>query len=61
MKVKTSINEDNSLKVAVTVSDTGIGICENDVENLFKPYFKTSDKKSKSLNASSHGLGLSIC
>ena len=34
---------------------------ESDVKNLFKPYFKTSDAKSKEMNASSHGLGLSIC
>jgi signal transduction histidine kinase len=42
--VKTSINYDQSVKVAVTVSDSGIGMNETDVQNLFQPYFRTSNE-----------------
>jgi signal transduction histidine kinase len=32
-----------------------------DRPNLFKPYFKTKDDESRSINKESHGLGLNIC
>jgi hypothetical protein len=32
-----------------------------DRPNLFKPYFKTKDAQSRSINKESHGLGLNIC
>ena len=41
--------------------DYGIGINEKDLKNLFEPYFKTTDDKSKLLNSKSHGFGLSFC
>ena len=41
--------------------DYGIGMNEEDMKNLFKPYFKTTDETSKKVNSKSHGLGLSIC
>ena len=47
--------------VRISVADNGIGINEQDQKNLFKPYFRTTDSKSKKMNANSHGLGLSIC
>ena len=31
------------------------------MKNLFEPYFKTTDDKSKLLNSKSHGFGLSFC
>ncbi len=31
------------------------------MKNLFKPFFKTTDKDSRERNKQSHGLGLSIC
>jgi signal transduction histidine kinase len=43
------------------VTDNGIGLSEEDQRNLFKPYFKTTDKASKQLNKNSYGLGLNIC
>jgi two-component system sensor histidine kinase BarA len=43
------------------VTDQGIGISMEDRPNLFKPYFKTKDAKSRSINKESHGLGLNIC
>ena len=49
------------VKIILKVRDYGIGINAEDLYNLFLPYFKTTDNKSKSLNSKSHGLGLSIC
>ena len=49
------------VKIILKVRDYGIGINAEDLQNLFQPYFKTTDNKSKSLNSKSHGLGLSIC
>lgn len=40
--------------------DQGIGISAEDKENMFKPFFKTKDERSKKLNAQSHGIGLSF-
>jgi signal transduction histidine kinase len=45
----------------VRVEDKGIGISEADKSNLFRPFFKTSDRKSNLFNKESNGLGLSIC
>jgi signal transduction histidine kinase len=33
--------------VEIKVQDYGIGMNEEDINNLFKPYFKTTDEKSK--------------
>jgi signal transduction histidine kinase len=49
------------VEVEISVEDQGIGMNELDQKNLFKPYFVTTDKESKSVNWKSHGLGLSIC
>ena len=45
----------------IQVVDQGIGIAEIDRPNIFKPFFKSGDAKSKEYNSSGHGLGLSIC
>jgi len=42
------------------VKDYGIGMNDEDILNLFQPYFKTTDPKSRSLNSSGNGLGLYI-
>jgi signal transduction histidine kinase len=47
--------------VCIKVIDKGIGITPQDLKNLFKPYFKTTDDLNKMKNKDSHGLGLSIC
>lgn len=53
-------NDSDSCYYDVSVIDKGIGMSASDVNNLFKPYFRTSDKASRELNMNSHGLGLSI-
>ena len=47
--------------VCIKVTDKGIGISPQDLKNLFKPYFETTDDLNKMKNKGSHGLGLSIC
>ena len=46
--------------VALSVVDTGVGMSQQDMDKLFKPYMKTSDAKSKKANPYGNGLGLSI-
>ena len=46
-------------KVRITVSDTGIGIKEEDLEKLFNDFVMLEDKDN--LNRQGSGLGLSIC
>ncbi len=38
---------DKKLQVEIKVKDYGIGMNEQDLNNLFKPYFKTTDERSK--------------
>jgi two-component system sensor histidine kinase/response regulator len=47
--------------VTISVIDYGIGISEEDKHNIFKPFFTTTDEKSKALNSTSHGIGLNFC
>lgn len=61
VKVQTEERINSDILVTITVADYGIGISEEDKNNLFKPYFSSSDETSKNLNPLSHGLGLSFC
>ena len=45
----------------IRVVDKGIGISQQDLKNLFTPFFKTTDDRNSIKNKGSHGLGLSIC
>lgn len=47
--------------LSIEVCDNGIGITEADQENLFKPFFRSTDPNSISKNKYGNGLGLSIC
>lgn len=40
-------NPVSNLGVKITVSDQGIGISKEDKEQLFKPFFRTRDEKSR--------------
>lgn len=40
----------NKLMLEIKVIDNGIGICEQDKPNLFKPYFRSSNALSNQMN-----------
>lgn len=44
----------------ISVEDEGIGIKAEELPFVFKAFFHTNDKKSQSLNANSHGIGLNL-
>ncbi len=51
-------------RVLVSVSDTGCGIAEEDVERIFNPFFSTKGERavdSRQSQVKGTGLGLSIC
>jgi len=43
------------------VTDSGVGISEEDLSNLFKPFFRSKEKLSLEHNKNGNGLGLHIC
>ena len=56
-KIKLELfKKDNN--VIITIDDDGIGIPENEYQNVFKPFYKLD--KSRGDSKSSVGLGLSI-
>ena len=62
MTVEAKFVEDsqNLVKVSVTVTDEGLGISDEDLPYLFKPFFKTRNQRSREQNGESHGIGLNF-
>ena len=61
IKYADKINLDLSKKnnnIIITIDDDGLGIPENEYQNVFKPFYKLD--KSRGDSKSSVGLGLSI-
>lgn len=56
-KINISCRNDKT-KCIVCVSDTGIGMKEKDIQNIFERFYRAEDVRDKSING--HGLGLSI-
>ena len=54
----TALHSKNSNKIELSVSDTGTGIEENDLKDLFSVFTKIM--KNRSLNKEGCGLGLTI-
>jgi len=59
ISAKTKISSDNSIGLYVSVSDTGIGIPESKIQDLFKPYSQLGDFYETFARGT--GLGLVIC
>ena len=53
-----SINE-KTVRLYVTISDTGIGISESDIEKIFEPYYQ--GVLSDEIDNLGAGLGLNLC
>jgi hypothetical protein len=60
VKISVSPLTDTQDHIEIKVTDKGIGIGEEDLQNLFKPFYKTKNKISRSSNPSGNSLGLSI-
>lgn len=59
IKVRTKREEDNNIKLFISVIDTGIGIPADKVTQLFKPFSQVDGSESRQLGGT--GLGLVIC
>lgn len=44
--------------IAITVVDSGIGLSQEDQNNLFQPFYKSKDQTSVKMNPNGNGLGL---
>ncbi|RYD47488.1 MAG: hypothetical protein EOP85_05375, partial [Verrucomicrobiaceae bacterium] len=51
--------DDGSLQLHVEVSDTGIGISEQHLTEIFRPFFQVDSRQGRQFEGT--GLGLSIC
>ena len=51
--------DDNSVKLIVSISDTGIGISQNDLKKIFEPYYQ--GMVSEGVENIGAGLGLNLC
>lgn len=58
LKIDSVNNKDDTINLWVTVSDTGMGIKEEDLHRLFDPFTRLDLMKNKSVEGT--GLGLSI-
>ena len=58
LEINTDPASDGLVKLNVTVTDTGIGICNEDMERLFEPFDRLDLKKTRTIEGS--GLGLAI-
>ena len=56
-KINLGLSKNNN-NIVITIDDDGIGIPENEYQNVFKPFYKVD--KSRGDSRSSVGLGLSI-
>lgn len=56
---RTEYEDDREIRVTCSVADTGIGITQEQVSRLFKPFSQADSSTQRSYGGS--GLGLSIC
>lgn len=59
VEIDTPVGNDGTLPVRINVKDTGIGMKQNAVDNLFKPFMQADSATTRKFGGT--GLGLSIC
>lgn len=59
IRSRTEYEDKNSIRVTCSIADTGIGITQEQVTRLFKPFSQADSSTQRSYGGS--GLGLSIC
>lgn len=59
ISIRTTLNNENEVDLRVSISDTGIGIPDSKLQDLFKPYSQVGDVYDSIANGT--GLGLVIC
>lgn len=59
VRARTEHEDDEEIRVTCSVADTGIGITQEQVTRLFKPFSQADSSTQRSYGGS--GLGLSIC
>ena len=59
VRARTEYENDEEIRVTCSVADTGIGITQEQVTRLFKPFSQADSSTQRSYGGS--GLGLSIC
>ena len=60
-KIESVSKESEDVVLSFSVIDQGIGIAEDELSELFKPFFRSKHKLSLESNKSGNGLGLHIC
>ena len=55
------LDQSDQVQLQIEVTDSGCGISEQEQLQIFKPYFKSSNKISLAKNGYGNGIGLSIC
>ncbi|GHT27228.1 hypothetical protein FACS18942_06180 [Planctomycetales bacterium] len=59
LKIKSVMLEPPQVELFFTVSDTGIGLNEKDLQNIFTPFSQADSSRTRKVGGA--GLGLSIC
>ena len=59
IRSRTEFEDKNSIRITCSIADTGIGITQEQVTRLFKPFSQADSSTQRSYGGS--GLGLSIC
>ncbi len=57
-RVDCNITRNNSKGVVISVSDTGIGLSEEEIQRIFEEFYRVKNPETRSISGS--GLGLSI-